>query len=190
MNCRRLCYDKYRGAASLSKMDGPQKNLEHVMPNEQIQSQALNSLGTLAIAAILLSGLVVVLLAFSNFRQSNNFERWGAFFVWGCLITCVVWYTFDPAIRAMKLVDSPAMFAVIGIITALFLFAVRRVRKDVYGVLEIAVAIANLLWLGGRYDAQTDVAIVISFIGAIYVIVRGLTNITEYWMTIDSAKTS
>lgn len=151
------------------------------MPSDQIQSQALQSLGTLLLASQVLLGLWVAFLGFVPQGRSSKATLVAAFAFWIAIIAGLAWFAFDPAIHAMKFVSSPTMFAVIGLTAGVLLFALRRVRKDIYGLLEIGVAIATLVALGRKYDARSEITIIIGFVGAIYVVVRGLTNISEQW---------
>lgn len=153
------------------------------MPSEQIQSQALQSIGVLLLVCIVLLGLWTAFLGFAPHGRSRKVTLVAAFTFWIAIIAGLVWFAFDPAIRAMKFINSPTMFAVIGLSAGVLLFALRRVRKDIYGLLEIGVAIATLVALGRKYDAQSEITVIIGFVGAIYVVVRGLTNISEQWLT-------
>jgi len=151
------------------------------MPDEQTQIRALQSLEVIAIGCIVMLGLWIALVTFSHQRPTSKVALVGSFGIWIALIAGLTWFAFDPAIRAMKFANSPAMFAIIGLIAGVLLFSLRRIRKDIYGVLEVGVAIATLIALGRKYDTQSEITIIIGFVGAIYVVVRGLTNISEQW---------
>lgn len=151
------------------------------MPDYQTQLHALNTLGMIGIVCAVLICVFIALLGFAPAKRESKVVLVGAFGLWIGLVACLTWFTLDPAIRAIKLVNNPAMFAIIGLIAGVILFSLRRVRKDIYGLLEIGVAIATLLALGRKYDSQSEITIIIGFVGAIYVVVRGLTNISEQW---------
>lgn len=152
-----------------------------VVQDEQTQIQALNSIGMLMMLSMLTLLVIILLIAFTPHVRSSRLTLYGTFGVWISAALILATFTFNPAIRAMKLVNSPAMFAIMGVIAGVMLFALRRVRKDAYGFLEVAVSMGTLLALGAKYDQQSEITVIIGFVGAIYVFVRGLTNISEHW---------
>jgi len=135
------------------------------MNNEQIQASALEAIGLLAIALSVMLCLWTAFVGFVPLERYRKTALVGSFAFWICIIAGLAWFAFNPAIRAMKFVSSPTMFAVIGLIASVLLFALRQIRKDVYGLLEIGVAIATLIALGRKYDSQSEITIIIGFVG-------------------------
>lgn len=151
------------------------------MEDVQTELAAVNAVGTIGLCLVALLGVQMVLTLIVPPRRDSRLTLLGAFTVWIGLAGLLAWFTFDPAIRAMKLVFSPVMFPLIGSLTAVILFALRQTRKDIYGAVEVAVALATLIILGRQYDQQSELTVIIAFVGAIYVMVRGFTNIGEQW---------
>ncbi|MFC5390666.1 hypothetical protein U0030_01100 [Brevundimonas bullata] len=149
------------------------------MPDTATQVEAINAIAFSAFAAMALMALQIVALGF--FNPKSKLTLVAAYALWIGLAGILAWFTFHPAIRAMKFVGSPWMFVVIGSLSAIILFALRRSRKDFYGLIEVSVALATPIFLGREYDASGQLTVVIAFIGAIYVMVRGFTNIGEHW---------
>jgi len=149
------------------------------MPDNATQVEALNAIAVSGFAIMALMALQIVALGF--FKPKSKLTLLAAYAMWIGLAGVLSWFTFHPAIRALKFVGSPWVFAVIGSLAAIILFAMRRSRKDLYGLIEVSVALATLVFLGREYDASGQLTVVIAFIGAIYVMVRGFTNIGEQW---------
>lgn len=149
------------------------------MPDTATQVAAINAIAFSAFAAMGLMALQIIALGF--FNPKSKLTLIAAYALWIGLAGILTWFTFHPAIRAMKFIGSPWMFAAIGSLAAIILFAVRRSRKDLYGLIEVGVALATLVILGREYDASGQLTVLIAFIGAIYVMVRGFTNIGEQW---------
>jgi len=149
------------------------------MPDTATQVEAISAIAFSGYAIMALMALQIVALGF--FKPKSKFTLIAAYGLWIGLAGVLTWITFHPAIRAMEFIDSPWLFAVIGSLAAIILFALRRTRKDLYGLIEVAVALATLIFLGREYDASGELTVVIAFIGAIYVMVRGFTNIGDQW---------
>ena len=67
----------------------------------------------------------------------------------------------------------------LGLLAAAGMFVLRKYRKDLYGAIEVIVAFFTLA-VAGDTVAQSDVAAaMVGFLGAVYVLVRGMTNFLE-----------
>lgn len=157
------------------------------MPDTATQVEAINAVAISGYAIMALMALQIIALGF--FKPKGKLTLIAAYAMWIGLAGVLTWITFHPAIRAMKFVGSSWMFAVIGSLVAIILFALRRSRRDLYGLIEVGVALATLVFLGLEYDASGQLTVVIAFIGAIYVMVRGFTNIGDQWKS-DVEKSS
>lgn len=92
------------------------------------------------------------------------------------MIACLGFITFMLGISCMR--RRPPPFVVIGSLLAALLFVQRTLRKDVYGTVEVA-SHGHLGVCRRRLFATNLGSDAIGFVGAVYVLVRGLTNITE-----------
>ena len=68
---------------------------------------------------------------------------------------------------------------VTGLIAGILLFVLRKYRKDLYGAVEVLVAFFTLAMAGEAAADHTIPTAVIGFLGAVYVLVRGMTNFIE-----------
>lgn len=59
------------------------------------------------------------------------------------------------------------------------LFVVRERRKDLYGVIEVVVAIATLAAVARSNTPESLPTTAVGFLAGVYIIVGGLTNFTE-----------
>lgn len=159
------------------------------MPGENIHIEALNSLGALLYITFACLGIIVLSLVFSP-RNNSSITTLIAFGVWIIAIGTICYFTFNPAIRAMKFANSSSMFIIIGTLSGIILATLRHVRKDVYGVIEILVSLTILYILGKEYDDESKVSIIIGLVSAVYVIVRGIDNIATYWKSNYSEENS
>ena len=73
----------------------------------------------------------------------------------------------------------PMAAVFIGAACALALYSLRRWHKTSYGLIEIILGLATLMSLGWKPPGSDPVAVAVAFAGAVYVIVRGLTNVSE-----------
>lgn len=151
------------------------------MMDEKTALEGIEAMGRLGLISLAAMGLSIILIRFAPINGPSRFRLIGTFALGIMVAGVLALFTFDPAIRALKMVNSPAMFAVVGVIAAIILFALRQVRKDLYGFVEIMVAIGTLLALGARFDTQAEITVIVGFVGAIYVFVRGMTNVVEHW---------
>lgn len=151
------------------------------MPDVKTQIQAINDLGSMALVSIASLGLLTLLIAYTPTKNSSRYTLIGAFAMWIIVGYLLVFFTFSPAIRAMQLVKSSFLFVSIAIVAAGLLFSLRLFRKDVYGLIEVAVAISTLIFLGQEFDSKGEISTIIGFVGAVYVLIRGLTNMVETW---------
>ena len=146
------------------------------------QIEAINVIGGIGLALIGLMAIQILLLRFGR-PETKPFVA-GLYVLWGGLACALAWFAFHPAVRAMGFVSSQVSFVVVGSLAAVILFALRGSRQDLYGLLEIAVGLVTLIILGREYDQQPELTVIIAFVGAVYVMIRGLTNIGDYWKNI------
>ena len=66
-----------------------------------------------------------------------------------------------------------------GLIAGVLLFILRKYRKDIYGAVEVLVAFFTLAMAGEAAADHTIPTAIIGFLGAVYVLVRGMTNFIE-----------
>ena len=66
-----------------------------------------------------------------------------------------------------------------GLVAGVLLFVLRKYRKDLYGAVEVMVAFFTLATAGEALEDRTIPTAVIGFLGAVYVLVRGMTNFIE-----------
>lgn len=142
------------------------------------QIEALEVIGGIGLCLIGLMAVQILLVRFG--RPETKVFVAGLYLLWGGLAAALAWFAFHPAVRAMGFVPSPASFAVVGSLVAVILFALRGTRQDLYGLIEIAVGLVTLVILGREYDEQPDLAVIIAFVGAVYVMIRGFTNVGDY----------
>lgn len=76
------------------------------MPSGQTQIHALESLGMIAMACILLMGLSMAFMGLAMRDGSGRTTSIGCFTMWIRIIATLTWFAFDPAIRAMRFVNS------------------------------------------------------------------------------------
>lgn len=85
----------------------------------------------------------------------------------------------QPALRLLAEPMTPIGVTIVGVMFATMLYAMRRWRKDLYGLLEVFVAVATLAAVGSQQLGADLVPSLVGFVGAVYVLVRGLVNFTE-----------
>jgi hypothetical protein len=66
-----------------------------------------------------------------------------------------------------------------GLVVGMLLFVLRKYRKDLYGAVEVMVAFFTLAMASEAVEDHTIPTAVIGFLGAVYVLVRGMTNFIE-----------
>jgi hypothetical protein len=75
---------------------------------------------------------------------------------------------------------EPWALAFAGACAGLCLFFLRGWHKGVYGSIEVAVALIVLIVSALNMSANNVTTNTVAYLSAIYVLVRGLTNIGEY----------
>jgi hypothetical protein len=85
----------------------------------------------------------------------------------------------DPTEAFVIRYSTTETFVFVGLLLGVSLFALRRWRKDVYGGVEVIVAFVILATSGHAVTTSNIAAAAVGFVGAVYVIVRGMTNFTE-----------
>jgi uncharacterized membrane protein YoaK (UPF0700 family) len=67
----------------------------------------------------------------------------------------------------------------LGLLAAIAMFTLRKYRKDIYGAIEVIVAFFTLAIAGDTVTRSDVEAAMIGFLGAVYVLVRGMTHFLE-----------
>jgi hypothetical protein len=67
----------------------------------------------------------------------------------------------------------------LGLLAAIAMFTLRKYRKDIYGAVEVVVAFFALAIAGDTITTSDVAAAMVGFLGAVYVLVRGMTNFIE-----------
>ena len=75
--------------------------------------------------------------------------------------------------------DAPFGVAMLGLFLGLLLWFLRERRRVLYGQIEMGFSILSLVWIGFNSHSIGIFQSSIAFFGAVYVFVRGLTNITD-----------
>jgi hypothetical protein len=75
--------------------------------------------------------------------------------------------------------STTASAVTLGLLAAVLLFVLRKYRKDFYGAIEVIVAFFTLAVAGDSITASDAPAAIIGFLGAVYVLVRGMTHFIE-----------
>jgi len=82
-------------------------------------------------------------------------------------------------------VRVPILATMLGVVIGLALFGLRQWRKDHYGRIEVFVAVATLALTSTQPFAAASA---ISYIGGVYVLVRGLVNVAEFKSTGEASR--
>lgn len=67
----------------------------------------------------------------------------------------------------------------LGLLAAIAMFTLRKYRKDIYGAIEVIVAFFTLAIAGDSITTSDVAAAMVGFLGAVYVLVRGMTHFIE-----------
>lgn len=89
------------------------------------------------------------------------------------------WLVLDPSLYAMGFARGPLPFIACGVLLAGTLYFLRVVRRDAYSAIEVGVGLAMLWFAGSDYSPTKQPLALLSLIGAVYVLIRGATNIYE-----------
>lgn len=92
------------------------------------------------------------------------------------------WQAVEPVIGILQaLLNRPVVLVFVGLMLGNVLYALRRARKDFYGLIEVLFAVIAFGIVGADKTPEFT-AKSIAFISAIYVYIRGVTNIEEGWV--------
>lgn len=137
-------------------------------------------------------GLVFIAIGALNWWLSRKYgyrdreDRWGSY----AELAAVVILSIAGAVSLIRLSArspaqfgylSPVGFVALGVMAAFSLFFLRRWRKDFYGAVEMIIALVTLVWVSRSLDPSQAVATTLAFVGAVYVLVRGMSNFVEGW---------
>lgn len=75
--------------------------------------------------------------------------------------------------------STPETLVAAGLVVAVGLFVLRKYRKDIYGAVEVMVAVFALAISGEAGEDRSVTVALIGFMGAVYILVRGMTHFIE-----------
>lgn len=115
--------------------------------------------------------------------RRNNIKIYKSAFPWLLastvgiiLLMAILFYPSTP--KAWQIISAGATILG-GVVVGIALWALKILRKDLYGICEIATSFI-ILGLLARTSLSLDLmAAALVFVGAVYVFVRGLTNFNE-----------
>jgi hypothetical protein len=144
-------------------------------------SGGISGAGPSVLLGLVVLTLLIISIVFTE-PENERLRPWKEGYDWLVILAAVVAVgvvTVDPATQFFtQLVNRPVAFVIVGVIAGAALFGVRLFRKDVYGALEMIVAVLTL-GLCAETAATNLVPTAIGFVGAVYVLVRGLTNVAD-----------
>lgn len=143
-------------------------------------AEQISQLGTAGIVLIISLGVLIVtnLFPWERFIGRRGMAR----MEWIGLVAATGAVAFAASRPALQLLGGPVTpigVTIVGVMFATMLYSMRRWRKDFYGLLEVFVAVATLAAVGSQQLGTDLVSSLVGFVGAVYVLVRGLVNFTE-----------
>ena len=112
--------------------------------------------------------------------QRRSVQRSAGNAFWAILVgNCGIFFGTPRMRELVGPFDAPIGVAVLGLFVGLILWILREKRRVLYGQLEIGFSILSLIWIGFNAKNIGGFQSSISFFGAVYVFVRGLSNIAD-----------
>ena len=95
----------------------------------------------------------------------------------------------DPATHLLEAaVRRPVLATSGGVFLGTALYLMRRTNRTFYGALEVAFSVATFVQLA-RHSGTNPATATVPFLGAVYVFVRGLSNIEDGWRSRPAPET-
>ena len=132
---------------------------------------------------LLIGALLMVIVVRTARKDGQLLPGWRSMQWLGIVTTGVIaaFAVSDPGIRLINsAAQRPVLSVALGIFAATNLYLVRRWNRVVFGGVEVAFALVTFAVIV-REAASITGTVAVAFFGAVYVLIRGLTNIEEGW---------